>query len=415
MGKFSIKKVNQYLKVIKTLNTASKSDFYKFKINKDNIKKYILRGNLEMLPFTEKLDLRSNYPFGTLSINFQDVIETHMSSGTTGKPTLSFYSKKDIDLSNKALSKSWANFGITKKSRVQFMMSYGLFSGAPLNTTAIQHIGAFVLPSGIQPTLKQLQFIKDFKIDTVVATPSYYLHLIDQIKENNIDWNSFGVKTGIAAGEVYTLDIKKLISEKLNIKIFDHYGLCEVNTGIIYECHKCGNMAILDEHVKAEVIGTDSGKHVNSGELGELVLTSLEKKASPIVRYKTGDIVTYISEFSSCKACKGRTIISRIHKRIGGTIFYKGIKLEPTELRDEILKEFQGRLFNRMRIIIPENLFINKPVIKIAPNMVDINLKGEIEDYIQKTFKAKFQVDIVKYDYFTDFTNTKESIVEYVK
>ena len=400
-------------KINSQLNQASKSKFYREKDSErfriDSYKSF------SMLDFTTKNDLRDSYPFGTLSTKSADIIETHMSSGTTGKPTLSLYTKKDIEMSTKALAKAWKNFGVNKKSSVQFMMSYGLFSGAPLNTYAIQSLGAFVLPSGIQPTSKQVQLMKDFKIDTIVATPSYLLHLIDYIKDNHIDWKKFNVKTAIAAGEVYSDSIKQKISKELNLKLFDHYGLCEVNTGIIYECKKCSSMATLNSHVFTEVINTETGKHVKIGDIGELVLTSLEKEATPIIRYKTGDLVAYLGISKKCEFCYGATLVSRIKNRTTGTIFYKGIKLEPHELRDDIFQSFGDRIYHRMKIIIPQNLFKELPTIKISAAKTDKNLKSEVEKFIQNKFKVKFLVELTDYSFFNDFLNTKESIVEYAK
>lgn len=407
IDKKTLNKINLQLKQV------SKSKFYKEKYSKQPyVDSYRSFSELE---FTTKDDLRKSYPFGTLSTNSEKVIETHMSSGTTGKPTLSLYTKKDIELSTKALAKAWKNFGVNKKSGVQFMMSYGLFSGAPLNTYAIQSLGAFVLPSGIQSTSKQIQLMQDFKIDTIVATPSYLLHLIDYIKDNDIDWKKFNVKTAIAAGEVYSDSIKQKISKALNIKLFDHYGLCEVNTGIIYECKECSQMATLNTHIFTEVINTETNEHVKIGEIGELALTSLEKEATPIIRYKTGDLVVYLGISKKCKLCYGSTHVSRIKNRTTGTIFYKGIKLEPHELRDDIFQSFGNSIYHRIKIIIPKDLFKETPVIKLSALKADKELKNNIEKFITNKFKVKFLVEIVDNNFFNDFLNTKESIVEYAK
>ncbi len=338
-----------------------------------------------------------------------------MSSGTTGKPTLSLYTKKDLELSNKALSVAWGNFGVTEKSRVQFIMSYGLFSGAPINTLAIQYIGAFVLPAGIQPISRQLDLMRDFKIDTVIMTPSFLFHLWDYFKLNDIKWSEFSVKTIIVAGEIYNQDLKNIIKKESSLNIFDHYGLCEVNTGIIYECKLCGEMASLKNHVFVEVID-DKGKNVNIGELGELVLTSLEKEATPILRYKTGDIVTYKGESKNCINCIGSTLVSRVSSREGKTIFYKGIKIEPYDLRDVIYVKFSGKILHRIHIEVPENLFIKEPNIKIEIlSEQDLYLKKDIEELVYNTFKVKFSVEIVPRGYFKELTTNKDDIVTYVK
>lgn len=371
---------------------------------------------IENVPFTTKQDLRDWYPYGNLAVDFSDVIEMHMTSGTTGKPTLSFYTKKDLDEGSRAIAKAWANFGIDKTSRVQFMMSYGLFSGAPLNTYAIQSLGAFVLPAGIQSTAKQVQLLQDFDIDTMVATPSYYLHLYDYLVQNNIPPKNLKLKRGIAAGEAYSDEMKDKIASLFSIKIYDHYGLCEVNTGIIYECKSCGGMAVLDEYVLAEVVDPETGKVLPDGQMGELVLTSLHKEASPIIRYRTGDMTSLRTRFSECQECHSATILERIKLRYDSTIFYKGIKIEPFELRDMIICFVGDKMHNRVRIQIRENTFQERPKILIALKFdVDRSILNTLQTHLKEKTGVVFIVEEVPYSYFGEFTSTKDKIVEYVK
>ncbi len=394
-----------------TLSCCKNTEIYK---NKDLLHSITTKEDLSSIPFTTKEDLRKHYPFGTLATDFENIIETHMSSGSTGKPTLSFYTAKDLERSSTALAQSWANFGITSSSRVQFCMSYGLYTGAALNTLAIQHLGAFVLPAGIQSTSKQVSLLQDFQIDTMVATPSYYLHFIDYLKLNNIDRNSLNLRVCIVAGEVYSLEIKAQIKKELGVEVYDHYGLCEVNTGIIYECKECGQMAVLDDHVYAEVLDINNQRPVAEREEGELVLTSLEKEATPILRYRTGDVVTFVSNFSRCRNCFGNTLVSRIKSKVGNTIFYKGIKVEPNELRDMIFVFAGGKIFNRIKFIIPQDLFKDPIKVLLASRMEDSSdLIKEIETFVKEKTKVTVSAEIVPYSYFEDFTSTKEKIVQY--
>src|SRR3989344_4648808 len=202
----------------KTLNIARNSKFYKSKLQGFPLElKNILE--LQNFPFTTKKELRDCYPFGALAVPINDVVELHTSSGTTGKAALSFLTKEDLKNSSKAIAKAWKCFGITKSSRVQFMMSYGLFSGATLNTYAIQELGGFVVPAGIQSAEKQIPL------------------------------EQFSLKCGIMAGEIYSDKVRSEIERKFKIKIFDHYGLCEVNTGIAYECELRTGLHFLHNYV----------------------------------------------------------------------------------------------------------------------------------------------------------------------
>jgi phenylacetate-CoA ligase len=393
----------------------------KTKLYTDKLKDFDVINSIEeftKLPLTTKENLRDSYPYDGLGSNMSEVIEVHMTSGTTGKPTLSFFTKEDLELSSHYISKSWENFGIDSNSKIQFMMSYGLFSGAPLNTYAIQHLDGFVLPSGIQTTQKQVELMKDFQIDTIVATPSYYLYLYDFLVKNNIPLSAFNLKTGIAAGEAYSDEMKAKISELFNIRLFDHYGLCEVNTGIIYECNLCGEMAIIKDYVYAEIIDPVTELIVNDRQLGELVLTSTMKNASPIIRYRTGDSASIITRNSQCKNCYGSTLITRIKGRIDSVIFYKGLKLDPYELKDFIVLDSGGKIYNQIKIVVSKDQhgMAKTIVTKIAikPGLDELNFKNFLEKTIWQKIKIPIKVEIVSSDYFEDFNTTKVKLVDYV-
>lgn len=402
------------LAIISNIKTACLSKLYQLKLGNYPVLSDL--SDVENIPFTTKQDLRDWYPYGNLATDFTNIIEMHTTSGTTGKPTLSFYTKRDLEEGSKEIAKAWKNFGIDKNCRVQFMMGYGLFSGATLNTYAIQSLGAFVLPAGVQSTVKQVQMLQDFDIDTMVATPSYYLHLYDYLVQNNIPIKSLKLKRGIAAGEAYSDDLKKKIADLFSMKIYDHYGLCEVNTGIIYECKSCSGMVVLDEYVYSEVIDPETGKILPDGQLGELVLTSLRKEASPVIRYRTGDMTSIRTRFSECKECSGSTVVERIRLRYDSTIFYKGIKIEPFELRDMIICFLGDSMYNRVRIQVRENTFQEQPKIFIALKP-DINrsILNKLKEHLKERTSVTFIVEEVPYSYFGEFTSTKDKIVEYIK
>lgn len=413
-----INKIEKNKRTIKAINLALKTAFLSklYKLKFKTLPSISNLSDVQYLPFTTKQDLRDHYPYGNLATDFSNVIEMHMTSGTTGKPTLSFYTKGDLEKGSKAIAKAWASFGINKNSRVQFIMSYGLFSGAPLNTYAIQSLGAFVLPAGIQSTVRQVQLLQDFDIDTIVATPSYYLHLYDYLVQNNIPIKNLKLKRGIVAGEPCSNQMRDEISNSFSIKVYNHYGLCEVNTGIIYECKSCGGMVVLDEYVYAEVIDPKSGKVLQEGQMGELVLTSLHKEASPIIRYRTGDMTSIKTFFSKCRDCYGSTLLEKIMSRCDFTIFHKGIKLDPFELRDMIICFVGDKMYNRVRIQINKDSFQEQPKIIIAlkPN-VDRSILNALQNHLKEKTIVDFTIEEVPYSYFEDFTSTKDKIVEYVK
>lgn len=367
--------------------------------------------DIAKLPFTTKQDLRDHYPYQNLSVSFDSVVQMHSSSGTTGRPTNSFFTQKDLDDGTQALARAWKNFGVNERSRVQFLMSYGLFSGAYLNTFPIQKLGGFVLPAGIIPTAKHLTFIKDYDIDMIVATPSYFMHMYDHAVRHNFSFADTNLQTGIIAGEPSSLALKKRIEDAFGIRLFDYYGLCEVNTGIIYECNACGNMVVLDDYIYAEVVAPESDRVCEVGEQGELVLTSLQKEASPIIRYRTGDLITKVSDFSDCVACAGATLLSRVVTRHDAIIFYKGLKLDPFDLKDKLLDSFTERIFSRMHIEVTRQEEINTNMcLVIAPRDTSLSIE-EIQKKVHELVGISVSVRFVEDAYFGEFKTTKGELV----
>lgn len=396
----------------KTIERAKKSEMYADKLKEFPDKLRSLH-DLKTLPFTSKADLRQAYPFKGLSGDMKQVVEMHTSSGTTGKPTLSFYNRNDIITGSKAIAEAWANFGINCDSRIQFIMSYGLFSGAMLNTYALEELGAFVLPSGIQPIEKQVNLMIDFEIDTIVATPSYLLYLADYLNEHEEYKSKLKLLRAIAAGEVYSDAVRRKIERKLNIVVYDHYGLCEVNTGIAYECPEKNGLHILDDYVIPEIINPSTGENLPDGEYGELVLTSLKKEASPIIRYRTGDITCF--KKGVCKCGNPRVRIDRIKSRIDDLLFIRGLKVNPHELKECIIDIVGDNLYcGYMKITVKKNSIDFTPQIMLCvkdKNSVSLDeLKKKVKDKTQ----VGFNFNMIDSKEVNLFENTKLKLVEYV-
>ena len=396
----------------KTLNIARNSKFYKSKLQGFPLElKNILE--LQNFPFTTKKELRDCYPFGALAVPINDVVELHTSSGTTGKAALSFLTKEDLKNSSKAIAKAWKCFGITKSSRVQFMMSYGLFSGATLNTYAIQELGGFVVPAGIQSAEKQIQMMLDFKIDTIVGTVGYYFYLFDYIKEKQIPLEQFSLKCGIMAGEIYSDKVRSEIERKFKIKIFDHYGLCEVNTGIAYECEFRTGLHFLDNYVLPEIIDPENGKVLTVDNEGELVLTTLKKNALPLIRYRTGDITSIKS--GRCPCGRSSIRINRIKRRVDDIIFIKGIKIDPYELKEYLLEIAGDNIFSDIKIRVGNSFENYSPEILVSlKNPSSTNLLSVIQKTLKEKTLLTFDVKHISRDYFQRGENNKVKFVEYV-
>jgi phenylacetate-CoA ligase len=395
-----------------TIRKARKSDLYKVKFTRFQ-KSLKSIAELEKMPFTTKKELRDCYPFGALAVPVTDVVELHTSSGTTGKAALSFLTKEDLKNSSKAIAKAWECFGITKDSRVQFMMSYGLFSGATLNTYAIQELGGFVVPAGIQSAEKQIQMMLDFKIDTIVGTVGYYFYLFDYIKEKQIPLEQFSLKRGIMAGEIYSDKVRMEVERKFKIKIFDHYGLCEVNTGIAYECEFRAGLHLLDDYVLPEIIDPESGEVLPLDHKGELVLTTLKKNASPLIRYRTGDITSIKS--GKCPCGRNSVRIDRIKRRVDDILFIKGIKIDPYELKEFLLEIAGDNIFSDIKIRVGSSFENYSPEILVSlKNPPNTNFLLAIQRKLKEKTLLTFDVKHISRDYFQRGENNKVKFVEYV-
>lgn len=368
---------------------------------------------LKNLPFTKKQDLRDFYPFGVLAVPIKDVVEIHTSSGTTGRATLSYFTEEDLKASTEAIAGAWRCFGINDESRVQFMMSYGLFSGAALNTYAIQSIGGFVVPAGILPAERQVEMMIDLGVDTIIGTPGYYFYLFDYIQGKGIPLKSFSLKRGIAAGEVYSEKTRSEIEQRFKIKIFDHYGLCEVNTGIAFECDHRNGLHILDEYVIPEIINPETGEVLPNESYGELVLTTLKKKASPVIRYRTGDITAIKS--GQCPCGRDSIRIERIKRRTDDLLFIKGIKIDPYELRELVLEIAGSKIYSDIKIRISSSFERQTPEILVSlKDSSDTDSLANIRKAIKNKTLLTFEVKHVDRSYFQRGENNKVKFVEYV-
>lgn len=320
-------KILQIKKLKKVLNfTLENSVFYKKKFSLMNVKIKSLDDFSSKVPFTTKEDLLQNGKYDNLCVPRNKIAEVHFSSGTSNKPVPSFLTKNDIKESNKYLARTWYMQGVNNDSVFAMLASYGLFSAGMINHYAIQNIGAFVIPAGSSSIVKTLNIFKEFGVNSCAAVSSYYLYLINIAESNGINLKDLKLEHVIAGGEPFSEKQRLYIEKKLNANLYDQYGLCEINTGIAGECSEKNGLHILADYVYPEIIDPVTEKLLSDGEEGELVLTTLSREASPLIRYRTGDITSITHKQCSC----GRTMprISRIKRRVKETIFYKGIKIE---------------------------------------------------------------------------------------
>jgi len=313
--------------------------FYRKKMQELDITPDDIQGidDIVKLPFTTKLDLRDNYPFGLCAVPTSMIARFHASSGTTGKPTVVGYTRKDIFSWTECLSRAFTAYGADGTDSFQISYGYGLFTGGLGAHYGAENIGASVIPTSSGNTDKQITIMHDFGSTVLCCTPSYALYLADAVKDSDLPREEFKLKIGILGAEPWSEGMRKDIEQKLGIKAYDIYGLSEVaGPGVAYECQCQNGSHINEDHFFPELIDPVTLQPVAHGEIGELVFTHLTKEGMPLLRYRTKDLTSLHYETCEC----GRTLVrmSRIMGRSDDMLIIRGVNVFPTQIESVILE-----------------------------------------------------------------------------
>ena len=292
--------------------------------------------DLAKLPFTVKQDLRDTYPYGMFAVPASQIVRIHASSGTTGKPIVVGYTKKDIGIWSEVMARAYTSAGIDKHSVVQIAYGYGLFTGGLGAHYGAETVGASVIPISVGSTNKQVALMCDFGTTAIACTPSYALYIAETMREMGIDPRSTKLKTGLFGAEPWSEKMREEIEKQLGISAHDIYGLSEIiGPGVACECeHKDGGH-IYEDHFYPEIINPVTGEVLPIGEKGELVLTTLTKEGIPMVRYRTKDLTTLNREICAC----GRTLVrmGKILGRSDDMLIIRGINVFPSQVESVLL------------------------------------------------------------------------------
>jgi len=297
--------------------------------------------DLTKLPFTTKEDLRINYPYGMFAVPLREVVRIHSSSGTTSKPIVVGYTKNDVRIWSNLVARFMTAAGVTHDDLVQIAFSYGLFTGAFGVHYGAEVIGASVIPMGTGNTEKQIMIMQDYKTTVLVSTPSYALQLADRISLAGIDPKTLSLKCGLFGGEPWSEKMRREIESRLNLSATDNYGLSEViGPGIAGECHCKNGMHIYEDSFIPEIIDPQSGALLAPGSPGELVLTTLNKEAFPMIRYRTGDITSL--DYSPCACGRTQVRMQRVVRRSDDMLIIRGINVYPSQIEEAIVRVAGG-------------------------------------------------------------------------
>lgn len=294
-------------------------------------------GDLYKLPFVSKADLRETYPYGMLACPKEDVVRIHSTSGTTGKRVVAFYTRHDLDLWSDCVARALMAAGAEKGDVVQICYGYGLFTGGAGFHDGSHKVGCMTIPMSSGNTERQLMFMEDLGTTILCCTPSYAAYLSESIAESGIR-DRLNLKAGIFGAEAWSEEMRHNIETNLGIKAFDIYGLTELSgPGVAYECSAQSGMHINEDHFIAEIIDPDTGEPLPEGTVGELVFTSIDKEAFPLLRYRTHDICVLSREKCAC----GRTFV-KMAKPMGRSddmLIVKGVNVFPSQIETVLLEQ----------------------------------------------------------------------------
>lgn len=314
--------------------------YYRDLMDKKGVKPQDIRGvdDLYKLPFLTKSDLRETYPYGMLAVPLSDCVRIQSTSGTTGKRVIAYYTQHDIDLWEDCCARAIVAAGGTRDDVVQVCYGYGLFTGGPGLNGGSHKLGSLTLPMSSGNTERQIQFMMDLKSTILCCTPSYAAYLGESLKERGYKPEDNHLKAGIFGAEPWTEEMRRDIEKSLGIKAYDIYGLTETSgPGVAFECEEQKGMHINEDHFIAEIIDPDTGEVLPDGEKGELVFTSLDKQAFPLLRYRTRDICVLSRKKCSC----GRTFV-RMTKPMGRSddmMIIRGVNVFPSQIETVLLNE----------------------------------------------------------------------------
>ena len=345
--------------------------------------------DLAKFPFTVKDDLRQNYPFGMFAVPQDQVIRVHASSGTTGKPTVVGYTRNDIDMWADVMARSIRAAGGKPGDKIQVSYGYGLFTGGLGAHYGAERLGAMVIPMGGGQTPKQVQLIRDFEADIIMATPSYMLNIADEFEREGLDPASSSLRIAICGAEPWGESMRDEIETRFGIDAIDIYGLSEViGPGVACESIETKDgPTIWEDHFYPEVIDPETGKTMPDGEEGELVFTSLTKEAMPIIRYRTRDLTRLMPGTAYTMRRMGK-----ITGRSDDMLIIRGVNVFPTQIEEQVLK--QDGLAPHYQIRVSRSGKLDQLTVKVERNP-DIDktkveniakaLKKDIKDFIGVT------------------------------
>lgn len=374
--------------------------------------------DLARLPFTTKDDLRQNYPFGLFAVPLNRVIRIHASSGTTGKPTVVGYTKKDLRTWAGLIARIVTMAGVRRGDIAQVCFSYGLFTGGFGLHYGLERAGVTVVPAAAGNTERHIRLMQDFGTTVIVGTPSYALYMAEVARSLGVDpRRDLRVRRGLFGAEPWSEGMRAEIEAAWGIKAFDNYGLSEViGPGVAGECEEKRGLHINEDHFLVEVIDPETGRPLPPGERGELVFTTLTKEAFPVIRYRTRDISRLMFEPCPC----GRTTIrmERVTGRSDDMLIIRGVNVFPSQI-EEVITSTPG-LAPHYLIIVDKKGYLDEIEVQVelspegfSDRYKDLaSLEEQLRNRLQATLSLTPRVKLVEFGSLERTTGKARRVID---
>ncbi|MGB5064141.1 MAG: phenylacetate--CoA ligase [Candidatus Competibacter sp.] len=326
--------------------------------------------DVRLLPFTKKENLRENYPFGMFAVPTDQVIRIHASSGTTGKPTVVGYTRRDIRTWARVMARSLAAAGLRAGDRLHNAYGYGLFTGGLGLHYGAEELGLMVTPISGGQTQRQIMLMRDFEPTGLSCTPSYALNLAETAEDMNVDLRKLSLKVGVFGAEPWTEEMRYELESRLGIDAIDIYGLSEViGPGVGIECLEAKDgLHVFEDHFLIEAVDVNTGQPIPYGEPGEIVITSLTKEAFPVIRYRTRDIS--VLNPAPCRCGRTHVRMQRVTGRTDDMLIIRGVNVFPSQVEAILMQTETLSPFYQLEISRENNLDLLTVNVEGSPPLV---------------------------------------------
>ncbi|MDF1590538.1 MAG: phenylacetate--CoA ligase [Desulfobacterales bacterium] len=359
LQKFQLKKLKETVSLV-----SSKVPFYKKKLKEMGVKPADIK-NLEYvarLPVTVKNDLRDNYPFGLCAVPMKDVRRVHASSGTTGKPITGPYTAEDLAQWSECMARNLWAAGIRPGDIVQNAYGHGLFTGGLGFHQGLSLLGCAVVPTSSGLTERQITLLKDFGATALCSTPSYALTIAERAAEMKVDISALPLKVGVFGAEPWSISMRREIEERMHIKAMEAYGLTELGgPGVSFDCEAQDGLHINEDHFLAEIVDPATLEPLPLGEKGELLFTSLQRRAMPMLRYRTKDITRLRREKCAC----GRTLLKmdKVFGRTDDMLIISGVNVFPSQIESLLLEV--DEVEPQYRLVVRKKGYLDQLIVQV--------------------------------------------------